>query len=398
MHAVADIRASSPAPGTLRVAHVISSLETGGAEMMLSRLVERLYTRGFPSLVICLGRDGRIGERIRAAGVETRILNLTARLSSVRNFWQAATFLRLWQPDLIQGWMYHGNVAASLLRRLAAPRARLMWNIRCTVRELSDYLPLTQRVIRVNAWLSRRPEAVIYNSEAAVGQHEALGFRPRRSLVLPNGFDLDHYSRSEAGRSVVRRELGVRPDELLVGLIARYHAMKDFPTFIAAAGRLVTSRSNVRVLVAGPGVDPLNRELAGQLARAGISSSAIVRGEFSDMMAALSALDVFCLSSSWGEGFPNVVGEAMACGTPCVGTDVGDFRQIVGDTGFVVAPDDPVALAAALEGVLALAPERRAALGEAARARVRELYDINSILERYLQTYLQGFSTEENSP
>jgi glycosyltransferase involved in cell wall biosynthesis len=339
-----------------------------------------------------VGPDGAIGERIRAAGVRTLVLNVRSPAAAIGAVFRAVRELRVWKADVLQGWMYHGNLAAWLFQKLGARRARLLWNIRCTVRQLEDFPAGTRRVIKLNARLSRSPDAVIFNSEAAVGQHRALGFRERSTVVLPNGFDLSRYVPDPASRNVQRTQLGIRPGELLIGLIARYHPMKDFPNFIEAIRVVLVARSDVRVLLAGPGVDSANRELGESLERAGIADRVILRGEIINMPATLAALDVFCLSSAWGEGFPNVVGEAMACGTPCVGTDVGDVRAIVGDTGYVVAPGDPRALGAALTSFLSLPPPRRTELGEAARTRVRQLYDISAILERYLQTYVRVVS------
>jgi glycosyltransferase involved in cell wall biosynthesis len=185
----------------------------------------------------------------------------------------------------------------------------------------------------------------------------------------------------------VRAELGLAAHAPLIGLVARFDPQKDHQGFLQAARRLHAHRPDVRFVLAGPGVDQCNGTLARTIAEAGLVNAVHLLGPRSDVPRLMAAFDVASLSSRWGEAFPNVVAEAMACGIPCVVTDVGDAAEIVGDTGLVVPPCDPQALAGGWERMLALPAEQRRDLGEQARARIAARYDLRQVTQRYETFY-----------
>jgi glycosyltransferase involved in cell wall biosynthesis len=369
------------------VVHVITSLQTGGAEAMLAKLVAGAAAEGWKSLVVCLGVDGPVGARVRAAGVQTVVLGMSTRRPFPARLWAALRLVRRWKPRVIQGWMYHGNLAAWMLWLLSNRSAKLVWNIRCSLTSRADFPWMTRRVIGFCASLSNAPSAIVYNSSAAVGQHQSHGFRPRQAIVLPNGFDPDRLAPSLQRRDAARARLRVREDETLIGMIARYHPMKDFPSFVSAVSGVLRDRVKIRVLMAGPGVDEANVDLVERLAAAGLAGRVDLAGEIADVASVLPGLDVFCLSSAWGEAFPNIIGEAMACAVPCVATDVGDIREIIGQTGYVVPPRDSPALMRALSEMVSLPAAARRELGLAARGRIQSQYDIRDIVRQYLEMY-----------
>jgi glycosyltransferase involved in cell wall biosynthesis len=371
----------------LRVLHVITSLRTGGAEAMLANLIQGASGAECESLVICLGADGPMGDRVRASGGTTLVLGFPSLRSAFFGAFHAWQTVRRWKPSIVQGWMYHGNLAAWMLRFFTNRSAKLVWNIRCTLTDIYDFPPLTRFVIRGCAVVSGAPALVIFNSRVAVAQHTASGFRCARSVVLSNGFDLARFAPNVDLRREVRARLGVDTESLLVGLIARYHPMKDFPNFLAAAIDLLREYPSTRMLLGGPGVDAENADLTLALREAGLLDRVDRIGEVLDVSKVLPALDVLCLSSAWGEAFPNIVGEAMACGVPCVATNVGDAGEILEGVGYVVPPRDPLSLAAALKVIAGLPKSAREALGLSGRARVQARYDIRVIVNEYLRAY-----------
>jgi glycosyltransferase involved in cell wall biosynthesis len=374
----------------LRIAHVITTLQTGGAEAMLAKLVTACGPTQCQSLVLCLGADGPIGERVRAAGVQTLVLDLRLHWSAFGRLFRAVMTLKRWRPDLLQGWMYHGNLFASLLHVTLLFAPHLMWNIRCTIVRINDFPWMTRAVIRLGAWLSRFPDLVLFNSHAAIEQHSRIGWHPRNLMVLPNGFDTTKFRPDPLIRAQVRDRLGIGPRQLLVGMIARYHSMKDFPNFLSAARELIERRQDARILLAGPQVEHSNIELSRLIAQVGMTSKVTLLGELQDPASVLPALDIFCLSSAWGEGFPNVLGEAMACGVPCVATRVGDCELLIDGTGYVVSPEDTPALVEALGRMAELAPWARSQLGQLARRRIEDHFEIRHILDRYMLAYGVG--------
>jgi glycosyltransferase involved in cell wall biosynthesis len=215
-----------------------------------------------------------------------------------------------------------------------------------------------------------------------------MGYAASKLMVIPNGFDLEAFRPDPVAREQVRQELGIPPDAPLAGSIARFHPQKDHRTLVKALARINSAMPEVRALLAGEGVTLENAQLAGWIRSAGLEGSVYLLGRRSDTPRLLAALDVFCLSSSHGESFPQVVGEAMACGVPCVVTDVGDAAEIVGEAGLVVAPGRPEALEHGVEVILRLRPEERRRMAERARKRVGERYGIASVVTRYQDLYV----------
>jgi len=368
------------------VLHVITGLNTGGAERALHRLLASAAARESTSAVVVLGHKGTIGPAIEALGIPVFALDLPRARGLARVLPTLRAALAEAEPAVIQGWMYHGNVAAWLAQRLATRRPALAWNIRQTLYALEAEKPLTRQVVRANRALSGAPDAIVYNSERSRRQHEAFGFTASEGVLIPNGFDLQRLCSDGEARAGVRRELGIPLEARLVGHVARLHPMKDHASFLRAAAAVARRDESVRFLLAGREVAPSHPSLAG-LIPPELEHRFVFAGERADPERLIQAMDALATSSAWGEGLPNVVGEAMACGVPCVVTDVGDSAELVGDTGVVVPPADWQALSRGLHSMLAKSSEQRRALGEAARARLRAGYDLESVVDRYADLY-----------
>lgn len=380
-------RQGAPASGAPRVLFITTGLATGGAERMLCRLLPGLVAGGLEVGVVSLRARGGVSGDIEAMGVPVWHLGL----DSARDLPRAAIRLRGaardFRPDVVQGWMYHGNLAAWLLRALWCRRARLCWSVRQSLPDLGLEKPGTRWVIRAGARVSAGVDAIVYNALLARQQHEAIGYASAPGRLIDNGFDIDVFRPDAGAAANVRRELGLMPSERLVGLIARFHAMKGHGVFLRAAASLAARVPDVHFLLAGQGVDAANPALAPWLVEPALLGRVHPLGERADVPALTCALDV-ATSASLAEAFPNTLGEAMSCGVPCVATDVGDARRIVGDTGLIVPPGDPEALAGAWARLLAMPATDLAALGAAARRRVRECFSLDHAVAGYRALYL----------
>jgi glycosyltransferase involved in cell wall biosynthesis len=231
------------------------------------------------------------------------------------------------------------------------------------------------------------PDAVVVNSRAGQCFHERIGYRPRRWEHLPNGFDTNEFRPDPEARGRIRAKFGIDDDTIVIGLPARYHPMKDHDTFFDAAAILATMRPEIRFALLGAGIEPANRTLAKAVARRGIADRILLLGERNDMAEMYAAFDIATLSSAFGEGFPNVLGQAMASGLPCVATDSGDAAELLGPTGIVVPPRDPQALAAAWRRLVSLGAEGRRLVGDQARERIIRDYCIGAVVARYEALY-----------
>lgn len=371
--------------GRLKIMYVSSGLNIGGAEMLLSHMLAHTDRARFAPSVVSLGGPGRVGAQIVARDVSLYSLNMPAGRPSLSGVIGLARAARTIQPDIIQGWMYHGNLAAQLAGLLA--RVPVIWCVHKSISSLDDEKPATAAVIRLSARLSGLPARIVYVSEAGRAQHERLGFRAEKSLVISNGIDAELFRPSESARHELRAELGLATDTLLIGLIARYHPQKDFPTFLRAAAALAEIHPAVHFVLAGTRAEASNAELAALLEEHGLTPRVHLLGERDDIPWISAGLDIVSSSSAFGEGLSLALAEAMAAGVPCVVTDIGDSAMLVGDTGKVAPPRDPAALCSAWAELIALGPVRRRALGAAARERVLKHFSIDAMLGRYEQLY-----------
>lgn len=374
-------------PGVIRALHLITGLRAGGAETMLYRLVSSADKNRFEHHVISLTDIGTIGLKLKSLAVPVHALGLQPGAGSLTGLAALIKLSRSLRPGILQGWMYHGNLAA-LIAGSALRGVRVSWNLRCSVLGARDAPLGTRLLARLLGVVSGRPDVVIVNSEAGRLGHVRIGYRPRRWEVIHNGFDTACFAPDVVARKRVRKSLGVAEETPLIGLVARYHPMKDHDNFLQAAALLVARRPDVRFLLAGYGVEVNNERLMGRVRSLGLEHCVHLLGERQDVPALTAALDIACSSSS-GEGFPNTVGEAMACGVPCVVTNVGDSAFLLGEGGIVVPPRDPKALADACEHLLSIPAEKRASIGAKGRARIEAEFRIQEITARYEQVYAE---------
>jgi glycosyltransferase involved in cell wall biosynthesis len=374
-------------PTPLRITHIITGLQTGGAEHALLRVVAGMDRERFACRVISLTEEGPVGERLRQAGIPVQALGLRAARPDPWRLLMLVRWLRAHRPHVVQGWLAHGNLLGGVAS-LFAGRPRLAWNLRNSDWADGGVKRATLAIERICGRLSHRlPHAIISCSRATLPLFAAWGYDPHRIWVIPNGFDLNVYRPDDAGRRGMRARLGLSPTTVVVGHLARFHPQKDHLGFVAAASRVAAAMPQARFVLGGRDVTWENAALAAAIRASGQAERFLLLGEQRDVPALLPAFDLFCLSSAYGEAFPNVLGEAMATGVPCVATDVGDAGHIVGATGRIVPPGDPAALAAALSELVALGPTGRAGLGQLARARVAEHFEMGQVIACYEEFY-----------
>lgn len=370
------------------VAHLITDLDVGGAELMLARLVRGLQRRGVRNLVVSMTAPGAVAARIESAGV--RVISLGLRRGAIA---PGATvrlrrLLAVERPDIVQTWMYHADLLG-ILAALPRRRFALVWNLRASNIDMRRYRSLSALVRAACAWLSRIPDVVVANAEAGVDYHARLGYRPRRWVVIPNGVDTEEFAPDpEAGRSF-RREQGIPEAALVIGLVARRDPMKGHEVFLEAAASLLEAVPSLYVVLAGEGVTERDEPFRSWMGNVGRERARRVRllGRRDDVRRIYCALDV-AVSSSFGEGFPNAVAEAMACGVPVVATDVGDTaRAVGGNTELLVRPRDTSGIVARCLTLLKDASRRRL-LGDAGRRHVRQHFSMDEIVGQYHDFYI----------
>jgi glycosyltransferase involved in cell wall biosynthesis len=355
---------------------------------MLLRLLSRMDPDAWNPMVVSLRDEGVVGEKLEAAGVPVRALGMRERPADLGAIARLVRWLRETRPAIVQTWLYHADLFGGVAARWAGGFP-VVWNIRQSNLDPRRERRTTVWIGRLNALLSRRvPTRIVCCSESARQAHANLGYDADRLVVIPNGFDTEAFRPDPSSRASVRLEIGLSPDSLLIGQVARFDPQKDHGNFVEAARLLGQSHPSVHFLLCGEGIDELNPTLRQWLDRSGIRDRCHLLGARDDIPRILAALDIASLSSA-GEGSPNVLGEAMACGVPCVATDVGECAAIIGDTGRVVPRRDPQALAAAWRELTEAGPDKRRRLGTKARTRIESRFALASMVAGYETLYQQ---------
>ena len=377
---------SGACDGRLRLALIITGLSTGGAELMLLKLLQNLDRRRFAPYVISLGMKDIVGPQIETIGIPVTALEMRPGGTSIWKLIPLILKLRELKPDVVHTWMYHADLFGGLASRIAGVKG-LSWGIRHTNLYPSANKRSTLWVVSLCAQLSHWiPRKILVNSQVARKVHEAIGYSADKMVVIPNGFDLERFIPSATARHELRSELGLDTATPLIGVIGRFHPQKNQIGFVQVMAELHALRPDVHFLLAGQGVDSDNHGLVAALNATGVDGVCHLLGPRKDIPRLMAALNVLALPSV-GEAFPNVVGEAMACAVPCAVTDVGDSAWIVGDTGRVVPAGDMSGLANAIHDLLKMPADERATLGAAARERIATLFEISAVVKQYEAFY-----------
>ncbi len=370
---------------SLKIVHIITGLNNGGAEAVLYRLVAA-DAENFHQ-VISLMDMGVYGERLADAGIPVHILNMPRGRVTLKGVIKLYRLVRLIKPDVVQTWMYHADLIGGVVARLAGAKI-VVWGIRGPFDRQRTALQ-TRITIRLCAFFSKWvPIAIVSNSEHAAEVHVQAGYSPDKLVNIPNGYPLNRFRPDETARDELLHELNLKHDVVLMGMVARFDPYKDHENLFGALLTVARKGRQVTCLLVGHGMSMTNQPLAHLVGKYGVQEMVKLIGPRDDVPKIMAALDAHVLSSA-AESFPNVLAEAMACGTPCVTTDVGDAALIVGDTGWVVPHSDPAALAHAIQEALDEMKDSAKwnTRKEACRKRVIENYSLERMIVSYIRVW-----------
>jgi glycosyltransferase involved in cell wall biosynthesis len=375
----------------MHILHIITGLNNGGAEAVLYRLTTA--DKENTHQVISLMDFGLYGERLTKADVPVHTLNMPRGRVTIKGALNLYRLIRSINPDVVQTWMYHADLVGGVVARMAGKRA-VVWNIR------ASYLVggKTSRATLLVRWACARissviPRRIVFNSNSGVHAHEALGYDSKKIAVIPNGYDTNQIQPDEKAGMLLRKSWGIEPNQVLLGMVGRWDPQKDHANLIAALSQLDSRKlPDWRCVLVGSDMTNANAAFVALLDQFNLHDRFLLLGPRSDISAVMNAFDLHVLSSAFGEAFPNVVAEAMACGTPCVVTDVGDVGLIVGPTGWVVPHSDSGALTGALqEAIVEMTNtakwEKRKAV---CRLRIREKFSLERMLISYRKVWVEA--------
>ncbi len=365
----------------VKTIHIVTGLGQGGAETMLYKLIANMDRRQFENIVISMTGEGVFADRLRVMGVTVHCLYMGKNLQSVTATFKYKKLVKQYSPDVVQSWMFHANVFATLMKPFVKPH-KLVHNVRQSLIDIKNNKKSTQFMIRLNGKLSKYADVVINNSKLSQQQHHAVGFDKSKDYYIGNGFDADVFYPDPSRERDFRQKYQLDDKTKIVGMFARYHPVKNHKGFLIVASRLVKESAQTWCFVlAGKNCDENNPELLALIDKYGLSSHITLLGQINSADY-LPCLDIY-LSTSLEEGFPNVVGEAMFCGVTPVVTNVGDCREIIGEFGYVSESGDYNAL---YKSCLAAIENKKLDI-DAMVLYVQEKYSIKSIAQQYEALY-----------
>jgi len=372
----------------VRILFVTTGTETGGAENMLLKLITNLDTNRFVARVVSLTTIGPVGRRMLERGITVEELNLTpSLLGLVRGIINLRRLMRSFNPHLVQTWMYHADLAGGLAAKTIS-NTKVVWGIRQSNLDKAGSKRTTRLVARVCALVSHFiPDKIICCSNASISVHTELGYDSSKMVFIPNGFDPEYIKPNAETRATFRQAYEIPDDCILIGNVSRFDPQKDIPGFLSAAALFLKQTNRARFVMAGKGMNANNEELCGLIHQGGLDRAILLMGEMEDVRDVLSALDILTLTSAYGEGFPNIVGEAMLAETFCVVTDVGDSGLIVGDQGYCVPPRSPAAVVQAWQRFIRLSEADKSAMTRKGRARLCRDYGMRQVAARFQRLY-----------
>lgn len=368
-----------------KILHIITGLDVGGAEFTLLQLLSNIDKERFDCYVINLTDHKALIPQFHAQGIRVYNFDFQIKLGSLFQLLNLVRLIHKINPDLVHTWMYHADLIGGIASRLAGVR-RLLWGIHHSNLDVDKNSRVTLYIVRICAWLSGvLPTRISVCSRVALDSHLHFGYRNPidHYAVIPNGFNLALFKPDAIARRNIRSELEIPDDAVLFGMMARYHPQKDHPGFLQAALNIIARFPNVYFVLCGTGVDENNSVLQKYLSGTEWRQRIFLLGYRSDVSQIYAALDVHMLCSH-GEAFPNVLGEAMASGVPCIAAEVGDCREIIGDTGLIYpAGNVPEIIACMLKMLVS----DRSELGRRARQRIDEHYTLDKMVDRYQSLY-----------
>ena len=371
-----------------QVFFLIRSLNMGGAERQLVELVKGIEKAQFDVTVGLFYSEGVLIKEINdIPEVMIVSLNKTGRWDIIGFVYRFMKLLKALNTDILYSFLPDANIIGLITGRIAGVK-RIVWGVRASNMDVSRYDWLAGISLRLSVFLSRFPDAIIANSVAGKEFHRSIGYSTNRMMVVPNGIDTDRFKPEHPSGFRLRDEWGIDEETITIGLVGRLDPMKDHATFLRAVKIFDQKECSVRFVCVGDGKEPYKSEIHSLCRRLGLNGSIIWAGERCDMTAVYNSMDIVTSSSSFGEGFPNVIGEAMACGVPCVVTDIGDSAIIVGETGIVVPPEDPQSLADGWRSMLKRLNDKSYSIKERARTRIVSHYNSEIFIQKTSKKFL----------
>ncbi|MBI9043082.1 MAG: glycosyltransferase [Anaerolineaceae bacterium] len=378
----------------IRVAHIITDLDSGGAEWMLFRLLSKTNREEFDPIVISLAPIGIVGARIASLKIPLFTLDMKSGLNVLFPIIKLIKILKQNNIQIIQTWLYHANLIGGLAGWFAG-KIPVIWGIRSYILDPKITKKSTLIIFTLLRFLAKWiPVKAIACSNVSKKHHILLGYPEDKMLYIPNGFDIEHFKPCEKEKSPFRKELEIAESTFLIGFTARFDPYKAHDVFLKAANLVSKKYPQVLFVLCGTNMDWENEILVNWIKTNDLLEKVLLIGPRNDIPTVLAGFDLF-VSSSRMEAFSVSIGEAMATGLPCIVTNVGDSALIVGDVGIVVPPDDPEELAEAIVTMVGKPVQEREKIGLSSRKHIIMNFELSRIVEEYSNVYKDSIREQD---
>ena len=370
----------------MKLLHIITSLGDGGAELTLFKICK--YDTINNHVVISLKDQGKYYSLLNKLGVKVFCLNMS--FFSIYKFFFLINLIRSLKPDIVQTWLVHADFLGGIAARLAGVK-NIIWNVRYSNIEISKSKLNTVLILKLLSILSYSiPQLIIIVSKKAKKIYKIKGYDKKKLKFIPNGYDLSILKINKIQKINFHKKINLRKTIPIIGNVARYDQQKDHLNLLHALSIIQSKKINFFCILVGSNIDQKNLNLSSEIKKLKLSNSVKLLGRKNNISEVMNGIDIHVLSSSYGEGFPNVLAESMACGTPCITTNVGDSALIVGKTGWVVPPKNKIKLAKAIE--IALSEIGTANWNKRctkARLTIKKNFSINKMLKSYNDAWIR---------
>lgn len=367
----------------MKILHIISGLKRGGAETQLFRICK--FDQDNDHIVVSLSNKEGYGDILEKINVSVYTLNFSRGRISISGLIKLYRIIKQIKPDVVQTWMNHADFIGGIIARIAGIK-NIFWGVHQTILIKGKSKASTIMIVKLNAILSNLiPNKIIYCAEKSREVHELIGFKKSKGVVIQNGYDINIFHQNDSLGKDFRDKLKIPQDAFIIGHVASYDPLKDQDTLIKSLGKLLQRKIKFTAILVGANLDHLNDDLVSSLKKNGLSDNVHLLGIRDDIQSVMNAIDLFLLTSI-SEAFPNVLNEAMLCGTPCLTTDVGDAALIVDKTGWIVESRDSTSIANACINALnekEQDSENWKKRKEACRERIMENFSFEKMLNKY---------------
>lgn len=367
-----------------KILHIISGLNNGGAERSLFNLCNSNLNQHFEQIVLCLGKQGIYGPKLEEIGIKVCYIEF----KSGNKIFRLIKFLKLCKkinPDIVQGWMTHGNFFSLVAFAYLLFKPTLFWNIRQTIYRLKHEVFFTRILLLLNAFFSKVPQKIICNSNLAIHQLSGLGYNSESLVFIPNGFDFDFWKKETEFKVKTREQFCINKQGFVIGYVGRFHEMKNIDLLLNAFSSLSAKYPNLYLMIIGHDASEYPADMERFVNSISVDKIKIL-GRKNDIHRYYSCFDLFVLCSAWGEGFPNVLGEAMSNELCCISTNIGEARNLLDVNGFIIPPNNIDALIKTIEDCY-LDIDMIQNKGKNARLRIKEKYSLENTINSYLKLY-----------